>query len=372
MPTLTASHLRPALVLGSGFHRHVFGDGGPSSVRPLYDWHQLASDVSSAMQVAEPSKTMSPVQRWETLLLRAAREGFRDLKGHWHAPTTSPAHVIEAMARRHVVGVINKASENYPLSARGRIPLLPQWGAVISLNFDVAWLGAAGQRACRARDGTAVAQSLAAHITSRERQRLCERIDVDDSSEDGFSTGAQRQRVWFPNGKVNEPKSIRMGLHDYGAAPFAIQNAFALLKQWERTNLGTDAGAGPDENFAAIAQALEHPGHQGADKPDTSPMPLPLTWVADFLYRPLYFAGVGLSDQESGLWWLLAQRARNLAKVGQAAKAYILVDAASDRMKFWQSRPFGVEAIACGDWDEGWEKVVMEAKMSDRYQVTLR
>lgn len=355
---MTASHLRPALVLGSGFHRHVFGDGGPSSVRPLYDWHQLVSDVSSAMQVAEPSKTMSPVQRWETLLLRAAREGFRDFKGHWHAPTTTPAYAIEAMARRHVAGVINKASENYPLSPRTRIPLLPQWGAVISLNFDMAWLGAAGQRACHAQDGTAVGQSLAAHITSRERKRLCDRIDVVNCSDDSPNTDVQ-QRVWFPNGNVNDPKSIRMGLHDYGAAPFAIQSAFALLKQWERTSLGTDAGAGPDENFAAIAQALEQPAHAGADKPDTSPLPLPLTWVADFLYRPLYFAGVGLSDQESGLWWLLAQRARNMLKVEQAAKAYILVDAASDRMDYWRSRPFGVEAIACGDWDEGWERVVV-------------
>jgi hypothetical protein len=355
---LTASHLRPALVLGSGFHRHVFGDGGPSSARTLYDWDHLVSEVSAAMQVAAPSQAMPPVQRWETLLLRAAREGFRDFKGHWHAPTTTPAYAIEAMARRHVVGVINKASENYPLSARARIPLLPQWGAVISLNFDVAWLGAAGnQRARPARNGTTVSQLLTTHITSRERRRLCERINVVNSSDDSPNTDVQ-QRVWFPNGNVNDPKSIRMGLHDYGAAPFAIQNAFALLKQWERTSLGTDAGAGPDENFAAIAQALEQPAHAGADKPDTSPLPLPLTWVADFLYRPLFFAGVGLSVQESGLWWLLAQRARNLAKIGEPAKTYILVDAASDKMPFWRSRPFGVEAIACGDWDEGWERIL--------------
>ena len=37
-------------------------------------------------------------------------------------------------------------------------------------------------------------------------------------------------------------------------------------------------------------------------------LPLPLTWVADFLYRPLVIAGVVMSDQESGLWSLLAQR----------------------------------------------------------------
>lgn len=208
---LTARPLKPALVLGSGFHRHVFGDGGPSSARTLYDWDHLVSEVSAAMQVAAPSQAMPPVQRWETLLLRAAREGFKDHQGHWHAPATTPAYAIEAMARRHVVDVIKKASENYPLSARARIPLLPQWGAVISLNFDVAWLGAAGnQRARPARDGTTVSQLLTTHTTSRERKRLCERIDVVNSSDDSPNTGVQR--VWFPNGNVNDPTSIRMGL----------------------------------------------------------------------------------------------------------------------------------------------------------------
>lgn len=55
-----------------------------------------------------------------------------------------------------------------------------------------------------------------------------------------------------------------------------------------------------------------------------------------------------------------------MVKVGQAAKAYILVDAASDRMDYWRSRPFGVEAIACRDWDEGWEKVVMVSQKAQK------
>lgn len=112
--TLINSHLSPELILGSSFLRHVFGDAGPASARPLYGWQQQASEVAAAMQVAAPSTAMSPVQRWETLLLRAAKEGFQDPAGEWHAPATTATYGIEAMARQHVVGVIKKASENYP------------------------------------------------------------------------------------------------------------------------------------------------------------------------------------------------------------------------------------------------------------------
>ena len=49
--------LKPALVLGSGFHRHVFGDGHHTVARPLYDWHYLVTQTSQRLQVAITRKT---------------------------------------------------------------------------------------------------------------------------------------------------------------------------------------------------------------------------------------------------------------------------------------------------------------------------
>lgn len=33
--------LKPALILGSGFQRHVLGEFGLAKAQPLYDWHRL-------------------------------------------------------------------------------------------------------------------------------------------------------------------------------------------------------------------------------------------------------------------------------------------------------------------------------------------
>ena len=87
------------------------------------------------------------------------------------------------------------------------------------------------------------------------------------------------------------------------------------------------------------------------DEPKLYP---PLTWVADFIYRPLFFAGVGLSQDELGMWWLLNQRQRNFARLSHdhVPPVYVLVHASDPRMSFWQSRPFGIEPVVCEHWDE--------------------
>lgn len=80
-----------------------------------------------------------------------------------------------------------------------------------------------------------------------------------------------------------------------------------------------------------------------------------------FSLSPLIIAGVGLSDQHSGLWWLLAQRARNMSRSDVPANVYILVGE-KDRSDFWRSRPFGIDPIVCPNWDEGWNQMLLKAR----------
>jgi hypothetical protein len=86
--------------------------------------------------------------------------------------------------------------------------------------------------------------------------------------------------------------------------------------------------------------------------------------VVDFIYRPIFFAGVGLVQEELGLWWLLNQRQRNYARVDadKIPPVFILVHQSDPRLPFWQSHPFGVKPLLCSDWDHGWELVQEEAK----------
>lgn len=128
--------LRPALVLGSGFHRYVFGSTDQLAIRPLYDWHCLVEQVSSWLQVAVPSEVLSPVQRWETLVLRAVNERCKNYKSEWVKECTQQANLVEKEAPRAVANIINEVSQNYSRSTRSQIPLLDCWGAVISLNKD--------------------------------------------------------------------------------------------------------------------------------------------------------------------------------------------------------------------------------------------
>lgn len=89
-----------------------------------------------------------------------------------------------------------------------------------------------------------------------------------------------------------------------------------------------------------------------------------VTWTAEFLYRPLHFAGVGLSDQQSSIWWLLARHARNHARVGKAANATVRTLRGRDnRPAFWRTRPFGIEPVCCDEWDAGWARLL---KLPDR------
>jgi len=344
-----SNSLKPVLILGSGFHRHVFGDIGEDNRRTLYDWHHLVGQVAARMQVAVPDQVMSPVQRWEMLLLFAAKEGYRDHKGQWRRPLELQANFIEKDARRIVAAVLNDVSQDYPKSLRAHIPALACWGSVISLNFDMAWL----LNVERFEHAASVTNISSDKLDQRELRRFNTRVLIS-----GVGGGLHRS-VWFPNGSCFAPETIRMGLHDYGAAPYAIQVAFSSIKRWER-DVGV-TGKSPEVQFDMCCNALRHASEGVSDFSGLmGEKPMPLTWVAEFLYRPLIFAGVGMSDQEAGFWWLLAQRARNLARTSTLSNAFILVDV-KDRPAFWRTKPFRLAPIICSSWTEGWEKVLIKA-----------
>jgi len=342
-----SSALKPALIIGSGFHRHVFSSesANPFSKRAcLYDWQQLIDETSDRMQVARPDRALSPVLRWEALISSAARDGYRTPKDHeWHDACLVVAYRIEADARRHVSSAIEDASRDYPVSKRSQIPAQSKWGCVISLNFDLSWHPLAAQSAPRQKFGPEITLP---RVPKAELLRLFGSL---------APTGAA-PRTWFPNGSIVKSSTIRMGLRDYGGAPAGIHKCFQRVKSWERENFKDGEMRNP-KDFIRVAKVLD--GVLGASRELAAT--LPRSWVTEFLYRPLIFVGVGLSEQEFGLWWLLNQRARNLARVEDDHKppARILVRK-EDRQNFWASRPFGVEAVTCDSWDRGWEEILSD------------
>ena len=394
--------LKPALILGSGFHRHTLGEQASGKVRCLFDWHELVTQTAQCMQVATPTEHQSPVLRWESMIIDAARDGYRDRRGHWR--TAGPpvpheqrglgylpvpaTHHIELDAKATVSKLLQVSSQDYPNSRRAEIPLDPCWGCVISLNFDHAWQP--GLRRSDLKKTQQVRSSDYGHsqigrepgdsnrcrrMTAREERRLAASVAPVATAR------CSRPRLWYPNGSILQPESIRMGLRDYGAAPEAIRLAFNRLKAWEQR-----------QGFSALPQSIAYgratdalikASEAGLDADLTEwfvddsieiDRPFPMTWVAEFLYRPLVFAGVGLSDQETGIWWLLAQRRRNLARVENPANGSVRIllnrakgsgSQCDDRSAFWATQPLGVEPLYCDDWRAGWDTLMQMMRQAN-------
>jgi hypothetical protein len=333
--------LKPVLIIGSGFHCHVFASGGasPSSKRSsLYHWEALIDAVADNMQVARPDRSLKPVLRWEALLDIGAKDGYATSGGLWRSPGSLATYRIEIEARRHVASVLSKAAEDYPGSRRARIPAQSKWASVISLNFDPAWYPRKPDlEHAKNIDGRK-------DVLSPEIPRLFRSIAPVDGV----------PRVWFPNGSIMECRTIRMGLRDYGTASAGILMAFRQLKKWERRRFsGVDLRS--REGFEELARVLVQ-----AEAQDAIGEGPPKSWVTDFIYRPLVFAGVGLSAQEAGLWWLLRQKARNVARVSGGTAAQVRVLTNESRPEFSEAGPFGITPVRCSNWDEGWERIIGE------------
>jgi hypothetical protein len=332
-------HLKPCLVIGSGFHRWVLGN----TTTPLTDWNALISETASRMRVALPSSDLPPVLRWERLIETAATDGYQPSeKLSWVSSTNDQAYKVEVYARKIVAQILCEERDRYPQkSRRANYPKNDIWGSVISLNFDISWLGQEDNKGYNS-----ISSVEHSGIKSSERKRLGTHIQIGEDLE---------TKVWFPNGSVLRPSSIRMGLHDYGTQPHAIKSAFSHLKKYEYRVVPTTV----ENRWAILRPLLVNAISRGDEDLNT--------WVADFLYRPLFFAGVGLSESEIGLWWLLVQRARNLMKVKPEDKpsTVVLVDANCSSRSFWNTRPCGIEPIYCDNWDYGWDELIRRA--SDIY-----
>lgn len=332
--------MKPCLVIGSGFHSWVLGR--PST--PLSNWDSLIDEVAAELKVSVPSNTLTPVLRWEKLLEIASSNGFQHPldSTKWINKSTIAVSKIEPHAKNALKKVIQAHAVKYPYrSSRAQFPLEKAFASVISLNFDHCWLGQTNFIFGSQRQNVS-----SGGLTVSEVGRLRNYIQPMHENE---------KVVWFPNGSVVEPMTIRMGLYEYGAQAHALKSAFNLIKEFEKEaekKLGTN-------DWMDLGPVLEE---ELSKNPLNQDIRL-ANWVAQFLYRPIFFAGVGLSQSETGLWWLLAQRARNFARVlpKQRPPTVVLMHAKNEQRALWANRPCGIEAMYCDNWDHGWEMLLERA-----------
>lgn len=337
--------LRPCLVLGTGFHRWVLGESMQGDFKPLLDWNELLLEVAKELRVPLTRSERSLSLHWEQLLASARHEHGFDQKANGR-PDGPSVSALEKEAKKIAAEILAMHSKTYPAgSSRAKFPLKSVWGSVVSLNFDAHWqtstqfnwkpLPKTAGDLCRVvRNGGTIASELL---------RLNNYVELQ--SNDSLTC-----RLWFPNGYVGKSASLRLGLREFGFQPVAIYQAFNALKAFEKKE------GGLDQCVKIVQTALED---HGGSSPQPDHAPLPLTWVTEMLYRPVCFAGAGMSDAEFGLWWLMVQRARNLAGVCPELRppAVILVKNDDPRLPFWRTKPCGIKPLICPTWDEGWEQI---------------
>jgi hypothetical protein len=328
------------LVVGSGIHK--FSNG--ASISPLSDWWYLLEHVA-AESGAEIQYGHSPSIAWEQLLFDIVKKNV--------GGNNQKVSLIERGVRRTTSKIIRKCAEDVKFERPPAVIVSNAVGEIISLNFEASWYPAKilGQGE-QLRSTEKLLRPLVTNTA--ESLRLHSHLKTDDSGQ---------RRIWFPNGHWALPKSLRMGYRDFGLQPTSLAQAFKAFKVWEtwvlgRKNIGSDGRPKTHAHWVALLDAWD--SLNSASKYSSA-----RTWVTAFMLRTPIFVGTGLSADEQGLWWLLCQRARNVARLNNIAPPMILKNINSEdasRVVTFMSRPFGLEVIWCRDWEDGWNR--LEAKIS--------
>ena len=364
------------VVIGSGFHRWIRSGVAED---PLSSWSELLREIAREVRVAIPSH-VGPTMTlaWEQLLLRMVREGYvRPVsKSPLAEPLSRRISKVDADARRAAkmvregyVRPVGKSQLAEPWSRRvsqveadarraAKIVLkraddqkIHEWGRarefrqlpvtdVVSLNFDLTWIDSTPVQFYT--PALAAPKEGANPLPNTELERLYSRITIPEN-----------KNVWFPNGAVHpRGPEIRLGLRDFGLQMNALQHGFQMFKAWESRMTKSKTEPMSTSNYMTLLEKLDI-GAKG-DLQDAD------HWVTRFMMRPVYILGAGLSPEEQGLWWLLAQRARNLARVDGAAPARILLNASTmttEERLTWNRKAPIIEPIWCEDFDHGWQNV---------------
>jgi hypothetical protein len=291
--------------------------GKQGQVRPLLSWDALLSELAFKADLLSAykhslSKTMPTVQ-WDELV-RAAVPNYQNQKN---------ASKVELKLKGHIAQILRTATQ-----ATGPM------------------------------DGVKVAEFLAAtgdHIVSLNFDNLLSQ-GCSLSKKSSPSPGKEFERfekngktIWHPHGCIDKPESIKLGQRDYGFLPQEWSGKISKFKEFERAHKAESKDVMSDEVFGKMICALK-----------AAPSNSERSLLGHLLLGPLLFYGVGLSQNEWGLWWLLNQRARNLARIPseQRPPTVIIKQRQDPQVALWELGPVGISTIFVDDWDEGWEKLL--------------
>jgi hypothetical protein len=315
--------LSPFLVFGSGVHRQWLCDrliaehGVASHAEALRDWGGLLRSVAGRLDIAHAldSKICEemPTLQWERLVHAYCDAEDKGL----------PAHKSENVLRRVVAETLSDAErEVEPAVEFGKILELREvlGRHTISLNLDSLLL--------------------------RERRG---RLRFAASKGECLALTNDQGAVWFPHGSALKVGSVNFGLRDYGKLTRFWLQYFNQYKQTERRAWRKRERAWDRVTFAAVNNWVSGLPRQSVG-----------SFIGHLMLAPLMIFGAGLRREEWGMWWVLNQRARNLARVPEHLRpqTVLVLKNCDTRLPFWSARPANINPIIVNDWQDGWARLI--------------
>ena len=265
------------ILLGSGIHREILGPQWQCS--PLASWEELLRETARRARiplslVVGDSLTAS----WETMVLEGMTNGFRDERQTQIRPFRCAAAEVDLALRRVCSQVIGDHSADRARHYKNHwvtqcLSKLCQSRQVhlVDFNFDTLIGNSVGMAADSPVSIGKPPRSSG--LTTEEHAALCRSWPLP---------GPHSSRVRKPHGWFRRPRTLRLGVRDFGLQGAGYRWAFGHHKAAER-------------NHAANKSIHSE------------------TWVARVLRYECRAIGLGLGRDEWGLHWLLVQRARDRA-----------------------------------------------------------
>ena len=315
----SSSLLTPITVIGTGILHQLLpkiSDLAAEEQRrlsPLLNWDELLKEVASRHNLNEKfnpqlAKNM-PILQWEELTRGLAETSLTKLR----------SFEAEKILKSSVIDILNLAQEEAKrhLNEKKLKDFISVTGNhIVSLNFDTIILGNG--------DYT--------RIKNDKKSRL-------------LHFNQNNKIFWFPHGSTKKTSSVCLGLRQYGFLANTLEKKLRNFKAYERSFNNDNKSLLKEKDFDKLISTLAYgkeidPGN---------------LLIGHIFLAPLILFGVGLSESEWGLWWVLNQRARNFARVPHLKPpTIIIVDKNDPRQNFWSMCPAGITPIYVNNWDEGW------------------
>jgi hypothetical protein len=294
------------IVVGTGIHHQILGD----VTSPLCSWSELLKQVSenfAKCEICGKSNvnndfvfTNDPVLDWENMVCYLGNLCCNDKLG---IKAVKVERKLKELSCKKLKEISKDKIEIYQKNNFIAGKLENSSIHLLSLNFESLAYGILKPKKRTIAKGRGEIFDLTSneYVRKSDAKLLYDRFICKNHS--------NHSTVWHPHGHAGRVDSLVLGMRDYGFLPLSYFYAFNQFKKWENEIAKNLQGA---EKYQKLIEELK----LFDDRSDSSSVIHPAdNWVTRFMLYPVTFIGVGLSQVEIGMRWLLVQRARNFLRV---------------------------------------------------------